>query len=149
MGANEKASLIQYLSDAWTQLQSDSETAANGESLHRHYSVKTKDIKTFAPSCSRGNRTRFFLKVQDGCDNFCSYCVVPYTRGRSRSRNKDSILKEAKSLIENGVRELIIGGIDTGSYHDPENPSYRLKDLLKDRLDISSLPYRILSLIHI
>ena len=86
---------------------------------------------------------RGYRKVQDGCDNFCSYCVVPYTRGRSRSRNKDSILKEAKSLIENGVRELIIGGIDTGSYHDPENPSYRLKDLLKDRLDISSLPYRI------
>lgn len=86
---------------------------------------------------------RGYRKVQDGCDNFCSYCVVPYTRGRSRSRNKDSILKEAKSLIENGVRELIIGGIDTGSYHDPENPSYRLKDLLKDRLDITSLPYRI------
>ncbi len=86
---------------------------------------------------------RGYRKVQDGCDNFCSYCVVPYTRGRSRSRSKDSILKEAKSLLENGVRELIIGGIDTGSYQDPDNPSYRLKDLLKDRLDLSSLPYRI------
>ena len=84
LGANEKASLIQYLSDAWTQLQSDSETAANGESLHRHYSVKTKDIKTFAPSCSRGNRTRFFLKVQDGCDYFCTYCTIPYARRQDR-----------------------------------------------------------------
>lgn len=86
---------------------------------------------------------RGYRKIQDGCDNFCSYCVVPYTRGRSRSRDKDSILKEARDLLSNGVHELIIGGIDTGSYHDPSNPDYRLKHLLKDRLDLSPIPYRI------
>ena len=80
LGSNEKAVLIQYLSDVWTSKQT------NG-SLHQYYRVKTKDISTFAPSCSRGNRTRFFLKVQDGCDSFCTYCIIPHLRGRSRSRN--------------------------------------------------------------
>ena len=78
LGANEKAHLIQYLSDAWAQ---------NGDAaaLHQHYSVKTKEIKTFQPSCSRGNRTRYFLKVQDGCNYYCTYCTIPFARGNSRN----------------------------------------------------------------
>jgi threonylcarbamoyladenosine tRNA methylthiotransferase MtaB len=86
---------------------------------------------------------RGYVKVQDGCDNFCSYCVVPFTRGNSRSRDHESILRECRSLIENGSKELIIGGIDTGSYKDPGNPEYRLKDLLRDMLSLSGQPYRI------
>ena len=70
LGSNEKANLIQYLSEAWT-----------GKDSRKYFSVKTKDIKSFAPSCSRGNRTRYFLKVQDGCDYFCTYCTIPYARG--------------------------------------------------------------------
>ena len=66
LGANEKANLIQYLSDAWSGERHDT-------ALHLYHTVKTKDIKTFAPSCSRGNRTRYFLKVQDGCNYFCTY----------------------------------------------------------------------------
>lgn len=116
LGANEKASLIQYLSDAWTQLQSDSETAANGESLHRHYSVKTKDIKTFAPSCSRGNRTRFFLKVQDGCDYFCTYCTIPFARGHSRSVPADTIIGQANELAAKGIKEIVLTGVNIGDY---------------------------------
>ena len=75
LGANEKANLIQFLSEKWTE--------ANDGHLHEHYSVKPKDIRTFAPSCSRGGRTRYFLKVQDGCDYFCTYCTIPYARGFS------------------------------------------------------------------
>lgn len=86
---------------------------------------------------------RGYIKVQDGCDNFCSYCVVPFTRGNSRKRNKESILKEAKDLLTHGVKELIIGGIDTGSYSDPDNPEYRLTELLSDMLHLSDTPYRI------
>ena len=86
---------------------------------------------------------RGYVKVQDGCNNFCSYCVVPFTRGNSRSRNKDSILKEAKDLLSHGVKELIIGGIDTGSYQDPDNREYDLTALLKDMLSLSTSPYRI------
>lgn len=86
---------------------------------------------------------RGYVKVQDGCNNYCSYCVVPFTRGNSRSRNKDSILKEAKDLLSHGVKELIIGGIDTGSYQDPDNREYDLTALLKDMLSLSTSPYRI------
>jgi len=87
LGSNEKANLVQFLSEAWTRKE--------GEALHEHHSVKTKDIKTFAPSCSRGNRTRFFLKVQDGCDYFCTYCTIPFARGFSRNPT-------IASLVESG-----------------------------------------------
>ncbi|MFA6861505.1 MAG: tRNA (N(6)-L-threonylcarbamoyladenosine(37)-C(2))-methylthiotransferase MtaB [Bacilli bacterium] len=86
---------------------------------------------------------RAYIKIQDGCNNFCSYCVVPFSRGNSRYRKPASIIKEAKALLDNGYHELIIGGIDTGSYHDPDNDSYDLTSLLKDLLNLSSNPYRI------
>ena len=66
LGSNEKANLVQYLSDGFV----------GRDKIATHCTEKTKDIKTFAPSCSRGNRTRYFLKVQDGCDYFCTYCTI-------------------------------------------------------------------------
>ncbi len=86
---------------------------------------------------------RAYLKVQDGCNNFCSYCVVPYTRGNSRSRKKADIIAEAKALLANGYKELVIGGIDTGSYFDPENKSYHLKHLLNDLANLPFDDYRL------
>lgn len=85
-------------------------------------------------SVSKGeHEARSYIKIQDGCDNFCSYCIVPYSRGRSRSRNHHSIMEEMKRLLEGGVKEIIIGGIDVGSYKDPhEEREYRLKNLLKE-----------------
>jgi threonylcarbamoyladenosine tRNA methylthiotransferase MtaB len=73
-----------------------------------------------------------YLKIQDGCNNYCAYCLVPYTRGVSRSRPKEEILAEAKRLILNGYKEIIIGGIDVGSFQDPEDPHYRLAQLLEE-----------------
>ncbi len=95
------------------------------------------------PTAVGEKNVRGYIKVQDGCDNFCSYCVVPFTRGNSRSRDHESIIRECRSLLAHGSKELIIGGIDTGSYKDPKNPDYRLVDLLKDILDLSEEPYRI------
>ena len=69
LGSNEKANLIQFLSDGLH------EVGQKGAEAEATMTQKTKDIKTFAPSCSRGNRTRYFLKVQDGCDYFCTYCT--------------------------------------------------------------------------
>ena len=85
-------------------------------------------------SISKGkHEARSYIKIQDGCDNFCSYCIVPYSRGRSRSRNHQSIMEEMKRLLDNGVKEIIIGGIDVGSYEDPhEEKAYRLKNLLRE-----------------
>ncbi len=121
--------------------KSDIETLTQGKD---HVDRKSREFTFEDTPTQKGEKSvRGYRKVQDGCDNFCSYCVVPYTRGKSRSRGRESILKEAKSLLSHGVRELIIGGIDTGSYQDPLDPDYRLKDLLKDRLHLAPYPYRI------
>lgn len=77
------------------------------------------------------DNTRAYLKIQDGCNNFCSYCVIPYSRGLVRSKDKDVVLKEAQILADKGYKELVLTGIHTGGYGlDFEN--YRFYDLLKD-----------------
>ncbi len=89
------------------------------------------------------HQVRAYIKIQDGCDNFCSYCIVPFARGNSRSRSKDSILKEASALLTNGVKEIVIGGIDTGSYIDPDDKNYKLKYLMYDLANLPFDDYRI------
>lgn len=85
-------------------------------SLHHYSEVKLKDIKTFVPSCSRGERTRFFLKVQDGCDYFCSYCTIPIARGRSRNGTIESLVTQAREAAEKGGREIVITGVNIGDF---------------------------------
>ena len=126
---NSKKSKIECLLEAENKDQVDLDS--------RHFTYED------TPTEEGEKNVRGYVKVQDGCNNFCSYCVVPFTRGNSRSRNKDSILKEAKDLLSHGAKELIIGGIDTGSYQDPDNREYDLTALLKDMLSLSTSPYRI------
>jgi threonylcarbamoyladenosine tRNA methylthiotransferase MtaB len=84
------------------------------------------------------DNARAYLKIQDGCDNFCSYCLIPTLRGNSRSRDKDDTLMESHRLVEAGYKEIIIAGIHIGAYgKDLGDGSYRLGDLLKDMLDLS------------
>ena len=78
--------------------------------------------------------TRAFVKVQDGCNNFCSYCIIPYTRGGFRSRDKESILKEIHALADASFQEIVITGVDTAGYGCDKNDGYRFNDLLKDIL---------------
>ena len=109
LGSNEKAHLIQYLSDAWTN--------RGGEGhLHRFHSVKTKEIRTFQPSCSRGNRTRYFLKVQDGCNYFCTYCTIPYARGFSRNPSIRSLVEQAEHAAAEGGKEIVLTGVNIGDF---------------------------------
>lgn len=75
-----------------------------------------KDIRTFTPSCSRGDRTRYFLKVQDGCDYFCSYCTIPMARGRSRSDTIDSLVKQSYLAAKEGGKEIVITGVNIGDF---------------------------------
>lgn len=75
-----------------------------------------KDIRTFTPSCSRGDRTRYFLKVQDGCDYFCSYCTIPMARGRSRSDTIDNLVKQACQAAKEGGKEIVITGVNIGDF---------------------------------
>ncbi|CDR34962.1 tRNA (N(6)-L-threonylcarbamoyladenosine(37)-C(2))-methylthiotransferase MtaB [Criblamydia sequanensis] len=76
--------------------------------------------------------TRAFVKVQDGCNSFCSYCIIPYVRGRSRSRSLDDILKEIQDLIDNGFKEIVLTGINIGDFDGgSENPPVRLAELVR------------------
>ena len=118
LGSDEKANLIQFLSDAWTAKESAAERNEDGktESLHEFHSVKTKMIKSFAPSCSRGNRTRYFLKVQDGCDYYCTYCTIPYARGNSRNPSIASLVAQAEEAAREGGKEIVLTGVNIGDF---------------------------------
>ena len=75
-----------------------------------------KDMKSFIPSCSRGDRTRYFLKVQDGCDYYCSYCTIPRARGRSRSGRIEDLVAQARDVVAEGGKEIVITGVNIGDF---------------------------------
>ncbi len=134
LGSNEKSSLIQFLSDAWS---------SRGE--RNVFTQKTKNIKTFAPSCSRGNRTRYFLKVQDGCDYFCTYCTIPYARGFSRNPTIASLVSQAEQAAVEGGKEIVLTGVNIGDFGKTTGESFI--DLVKALDDVEQIQrYRISSL---
>ena len=77
--------------------------------------------------------SRAFVKIQDGCDNFCSYCIIPYVRGKSRSRDPQAVINEIKTLVKNGYQEIVITGIHTGGY-GKDLPNYSFSKLIADIL---------------
>ncbi len=83
------------------------------------------------------NHTRAFIKIQDGCNNFCSYCIIPYVRGNIRSKSLEDIKSEAKSLIQNGHKEIVLTGIHTGNYGKEQG--IRLATLLKELVTLKDL----------
>ena len=87
------------------------------------------------------NSTRAYVKVEDGCNNFCSYCTIPYTRGVARSRDKDEIIKEISTLVDNGFNEVVITGIHTAHY-GLDNNGTSFSDLIEEICNIPNL-YRI------
>ena len=150
LGSNEKANLIQFLSEAW--INRGEKLEVRGEMLEATYkTVKTKDIKTFAPSCSRGNRTRYFLKVQDGCDYFCTYCTIPYARGFSRNPTIASLVAQAEEAVREGGKEIVLTGVNIGDFGKTTGETF--VDLVKaldavegvQRYRISSLEPDLLS----
>ena len=98
-------------------------------------------MEHFIPEKIAAGRTRYFLKIQDGCDRFCSYCIVPYARGTPRSRPAPEIMKIMERLTEKGVKEVVLTGIEISAYNDPET-KMGLKALLK-RLEMENTPPRI------
>lgn len=130
LGANEKAAFLQYLSDYWGR-----ESGCADGHLHAHFSVKTKEIRSFAPSCSRGNRTRYFLKVQDGCDYFCTYCTIPFARGFSRNPSIASLVEQAEGVAREGGNEIVLTGVNIGDFGKTTGESF--VDLVKalDRVE--------------
>ncbi|MDR1722574.1 MAG: tRNA (N(6)-L-threonylcarbamoyladenosine(37)-C(2))-methylthiotransferase MtaB [Tannerella sp.] len=98
-------------------------------------STSVKHTRSFTPSCSAGDRTRYFLKVQDGCDCFCSYCAIPFARGRSRNGSIAHIVAQARQAAGEGGREIILTGVNIGDFGKSTNE--RFIDLIKalDRVD--------------
>ena len=80
--------------------------------------------------------TRAYIKIQDGCDNYCAFCIIPYVRGHVRCKKKSDVLSEAKDLVKNGHKEIVLTGIHTGNYHDG---NYDFADLLTDLVKIDGL----------
>lgn len=135
LGSNEKANLIQFLSEGFVKR----------DNIASYRTVKTKDIKTFAPSCSRGNRTRYFLKVQDGCDYFCTYCTIPYARGFSRNPTIASLVAQAEEAARDGGKEIVLTGVNIGDFGKTTGESFL--DLLKALDAVEGISrYRISSL---
>lgn len=147
LGSNEKADLVQFLSDAWTAKESGAcgREATGDDAMHSFHSVKTKDIKSFAPSCSRGNRTRYFLKVQDGCNYYCTYCTIPYARGNSRNPTIASLVLQAEQAAREGGKEIVLTGVNIGDFGRTTGESFL--DLVKALDQVSGIErYRISSM---
>ena len=141
LGSNEKTNLVQFLSEGFV----------SRDNIATYKTVKTKDIKSFAPSCSRGNRTRYFLKVQDGCDYFCTYCTIPYARGFSRSPSIESLVMQARNAAAEGGKEIVLTGVNIGDFGKNTGESFldlvRALDQVEgiERFRISSLEPDLIS----
>jgi threonylcarbamoyladenosine tRNA methylthiotransferase MtaB len=104
LGANEKFSILEYLNNT---------SKTDNAKIFRNEILKVKEFK---PSCSHDDRTRFFLKVQDGCDYYCTYCTIPFARGRSRNASVAETVAMAKEAIAEGAKEIVLTGINTGDF---------------------------------
>lgn len=120
LGSEQKADVLEHIERWFNDPQNVIEV------------TPTSKIRRFNPSCECGSRTRYFLKVQDGCDYYCTYCTIPYARGRSRSGTIDSLVEQAQQVADEGGREIVITGVNIGDFG--KNTGEHLIDLLK-RLD--------------
>lgn len=133
LGAEQKGDLIKYLGDMQKREHGEAVTTAS------------KDIRKFSPSCERGDRTRYFLKVQDGCDYFCSYCTIPFARGRSRNGSIADIVKQAQEVAAEGGKEIVITGVNTGDFGKSTGENFF--DLVKALDEVEGIErYRISSI---
>lgn len=133
LGAEQKGQLFDFVQSL--------EKKGKGE-VH---STATKDIRSFVPSCSRGERTRYFLKVQDGCDYFCSYCTIPFARGRSRNGKIEDLVKQAEEAADEGGNEIVITGVNIGDFGKTTGESFF--DLIKALDKVEGISrYRISSI---
>ncbi|MDR2948399.1 MAG: tRNA (N(6)-L-threonylcarbamoyladenosine(37)-C(2))-methylthiotransferase MtaB [Prevotella sp.] len=109
------------------------------------HTSKTNKIKSFVPSCSQDDRTRYFLKVQDGCDYFCSFCTIPFARGRSRNGTIESMVKQAQEVAAKGGKEIVLTGVNIGDFGRTTGETFF--DLVKALDDVEGIErYRISSI---
>ncbi len=112
LGIDKKSDILEYLGNLTKHDEGE------------WYAQPTKDVRRFVPSCSRGDRTRYFLKVQDGCDYFCTYCTIPFARGRSRNPKIEELVAQAKQAAEEGGKEIVITGVNIGDFGKSTGESF-------------------------
>lgn len=104
LGAEQKLDVVAYLDELKKKDKGVVHTS------------KTNNIRSFVPSCSQDDRTRYFLKVQDGCDYFCSFCTIPFARGRSRNGTIADLVEQAQGVVANGGKEIVLTGVNIGDF---------------------------------
>lgn len=138
LGANEKFNVIEHIESFNSE-----EVVISNESI--------KDTKEFIPAFSLGDRTRSFLKIQDGCDYFCTFCTIPLARGKSRNASIENTVKEAYKIGETDIKEVVLTGVNIGDFGQGGNENFfkliqRLDEINTiDRFRISSIEPNLLS----
>ncbi len=138
LGSDQKMDILQHLQSR--KLEKSEVFSGPNTEIHR-----------FFPACARGDRTRYFLKVQDGCDYFCTYCTIPFARGRSRNLSIEDVVLQAREVVAEGGREIVLTGVNIGDFG--KSSDEKLIDLLRaldrvegiERYRISSLEPDLLS----
>ena len=131
LGNKDKSKIIEYINNY-------------KEKISKIYDLSNTEFEDM--QLNNFNKTRAFVKIQDGCNNFCSYCIIPYTRGNVRSKRKEDVINEITNLINYGHKEVVLTGIHTGNYHDND---YDFADLLNDVVKIKGLKRLRISSIEI
>jgi threonylcarbamoyladenosine tRNA methylthiotransferase MtaB len=139
LGVEQKLDVVQYLDDLHKKEKGEVITS------------KTHRIRSFVPSVSADDRTRYFLKVQDGCDYFCSFCTIPYARGRSRNGSIADLVQQAELVVAEGGKEIVLTGVNIGDFgHSTKETFFDLIRALDnvegiERFRISSIEPNLLS----
>ena len=139
LGANEKFDILKYIEN----------TDKKEEAFVSYKNIK--EAKEFIPSFSFGDRTRSFLKIQDGCDYFCTFCTIPLARGKSRNASIEKTLEEAKKIADTNIKEVVLTGVNIGDFGQGGEENFKQLieqlDLIDgiDRFRISSIEPNLLS----
>ncbi|MBR5369676.1 MAG: tRNA (N(6)-L-threonylcarbamoyladenosine(37)-C(2))-methylthiotransferase MtaB [Bacilli bacterium] len=126
VGNKDKSKIVELLDEYFN----------NKEELRLQYTGRLKEFEDMYINNFPG-RTRAFVKIQDGCDNFCSYCIIPFVRGKCRSKEENKVIEEVKMLVNNGYKEIVLTGIHTGSYGVDLDTDFA--DLLNKLVNINGL----------
>ena len=126
LGNKDKSSIVSLLEEYFS----------NKQMIKKEYSKRLVDFEDMYIDAFPG-RTRAFVKIQDGCDNFCSYCIIPFVRGKCRSKDEEKVIQEITDLVNNGYKEIVLTGIHTGSYGVDLDTDFA--DLLNKLVNIKGL----------
>ncbi|MCD7721303.1 MAG: tRNA (N(6)-L-threonylcarbamoyladenosine(37)-C(2))-methylthiotransferase MtaB [Prevotellaceae bacterium] len=139
VGTERKAQIIELIGELLAKNKAEDAGQTQVEA------TRTAEIRSFVPSCACGNRTRYFLKVQDGCDYFCTYCAIPFARGRSRNASVSSLVRQAQAVASRGGKEIVLTGVNIGDFG--KTTGERFVDLVRQLDTVEGIArYRISSI---